>query len=309
MADPEVDILLATYNGERFVEEQIESLRKQTFADWRLLIHDDGSTDLTMEIIRRKASEDPRITIIEDARRFGNAPANFRHLLRFSTAPRVMFCDQDDVWFPEKVEKMLEASRSLHEDIPGVVYSRSNYWNPQRGVINQTWRRFPAGLPLFLGQKAAVQGSASMFNRAMRETMLSYDGPVVMHDHLVGLIANSFGEAVYIPDVLMNYRQHDRNVTGNNDEAITGVKWVMKKLLNRPVMDPLTLKSTEAFYSFFEPRIPEANRKIFREFFSLEHRSRLGRVMTARRNGFGRDGSVKKMMWKLLLSPYLKRTD
>lgn len=305
MKTPEVDILLATYNGERFVREQIESLRAQTFRNWRLLVHDDGSTDCTLDIVRNLAIGDPRIEILSDGVRFGKAPANFLYLLRFSDAPRVMFCDQDDVWFLEKVEKMLAASRSLADDTPGVVYSRANYWNPERGVINQTWRRYPVGLPMFLTQKAAVQGSASMFNGAMRDALLSYQGPVVMHDHLVGLVANSFGEAVYMPDVLMNYRQHDRNVTGNNDEARTGLAWIWRKLSNRPVMDPLTLRSIRSFYGFFEPRISPGRKKIYEEFFRLENRSRIGRVLAARRYGFGRDGSVNKLSLKLLLSPYL----
>ena len=305
MTEPEVDILLATYNGERFVSEQIDSLKKQTFRNWRLLIHDDGSSDATAVILRRFAAEDSRITLIEDGIRFGKAPLNFLHLLRISSAPRVMFCDQDDIWFPDKVEKMLGMSRKLREDIPGVVYSRANYWNPENGVTNQTWKRYPSGLPLFLTQKAAVQGSASMLNGKMRKYVLSYTGPIVMHDHLVGLIANSFGEAVYMPDVLMNYRQHDRNVTGNNDEASQGLSWFVKKLSNRPVMDRPTLQSIKSFYGFFETRIPEENQKIFQEFFALEHRSRVGRVLSARRFGFGRDGSVKKLMIKFIIAPYL----
>lgn len=302
-----LDILLATRNGERFVEEQIRSLQSQTFKDWTLLVHDDGSVDATMDIVRSIAGEDSRIQIIEDGIRLGSAPGNFLHLLKHSKARRIMFCDQDDIWFQDKIEKMMKRGELLKEDIPGVVYSRANYWNPERGVMGHTWPRYPVGLAQFLTQKAAVQGSAALINGKMRETMLSYEGPMVMHDHLLGLIANSFGRVEMMDEILMNYRQHDANVTGNSDETKKGIQWYLTKLRNyRPVMDRKTLDSTRSFYERFYDFIPEDRRHIFEAFFRLEDQSRPGRVLSAWRNGFARDGSVRKLMVKMLLCSYIK---
>ncbi len=306
MNGPKVDILLATRNGERFVREQIGSLLGQTYGNFRILVHDDGSQDATVSILRELADRDSRIRIVDDGIRSGSAQKNFLHLLKYSDAPRVMFCDQDDVWFPDKIEKMIKAASALPEDVPGVVYSRANYWNPEKGTLGQTWKKFPKNLQQFLTQKAAVQGSASMFNPKAREMMLAYDGFVVMHDHLLALVTYTFGRVITMPDVLMNYRQHDSNVTGNSDEAKGRAAWILSKLTGmKPVMGRRTLKAVREFFDTFGSEMTADKRRIFEEFFKLEDMSRFGRALSAFRNGFARDGSVSKLALKLLLTDYL----
>ena len=80
-----VDILMATYNGAAFVEEQVRSIIQQTFTNWRLLIHDDGSIDATMDILHRLAEEDNRIVLIEDGMQHFGVARNFIHLVALST--------------------------------------------------------------------------------------------------------------------------------------------------------------------------------------------------------------------------------
>ena len=116
-----VDILMATYNGAAFVEEQVRSIIQQTFTNWRLLIHDDGSIDATMDILHRLAEEDNRIVLIEDGMQHFGVARNFIHLVALSTAPYCMFCDQDDVWQPNKVEKMVHAIEQCDPTIPQVL--------------------------------------------------------------------------------------------------------------------------------------------------------------------------------------------
>ena len=88
-----IDILLATYNGAEYIAAQVRSLQNQTFDDWCLLVHDDGSTDATLEILDGFAQTDSRIRIINDGKRFHNCALNFMHLLGFSEAPFCIFCD------------------------------------------------------------------------------------------------------------------------------------------------------------------------------------------------------------------------
>ena len=109
-----VDILLATYNGELYIETQILSIISQTFKKWQLLIHDDGSSDTTIFIIKKWAAIDNRIKLIEDEVKTRNAAKNFMHLLKYSTAEYVMFCDQDDIWFDNKVQLMFDTMSQLH---------------------------------------------------------------------------------------------------------------------------------------------------------------------------------------------------
>src|SRR5262245_26477445 len=92
-----IDILMGTYNGAEFLEQQIESLVTQTCSEWRLLVRDDGSTDATARILQAVSQAHPRIQIVSDELGRLGAGQNFHHLLGLSTAPYVMFCDQDDV--------------------------------------------------------------------------------------------------------------------------------------------------------------------------------------------------------------------
>ena len=101
-----VQIVMATYNGEKYIEKQIESIISQTITDWSLLIHDDGSTDETIKIIKHYEKKDSRIHLLDDNILFKNSSANFIHLIRNSddSAKYLSLCDQDDVCFPNKLE-------------------------------------------------------------------------------------------------------------------------------------------------------------------------------------------------------------
>lgn len=125
---PAVDILLATWNGERYLAEQIDSILAQSYSNWRLLIRDDGSSDGTRDIIGRYVSENPeRLELIEGGAPGLGACGNFAYLMAHATSDYVMFCDQDDVWLPHKAERLLEEMQRLEEqhgtDQPLLVHS------------------------------------------------------------------------------------------------------------------------------------------------------------------------------------------
>ena len=112
-----VDILLATYNGARFLREQLDSIVGQTYAHWRLLVRDDGSSDGTAAILeeyQRRIGE--RMQIVRDELgRLGPA-LNFGRLLRLSDAAYATFCDQDDVWMPDRIEQLLAEMRRMERE-------------------------------------------------------------------------------------------------------------------------------------------------------------------------------------------------
>ena len=97
-----VDIIMGAYNGAKFLNALIESLRSQTHRKWRLLVRDDDSQDDTVALLNAAAQMDSRVQVVTD--NLGNlgCERNFHHLLGVSTAPYVMYCDPDDVWLPEK---------------------------------------------------------------------------------------------------------------------------------------------------------------------------------------------------------------
>ena len=120
-----IAILMATYNGEQFIREQLDSLFAQTYTDWTLFVRDDGSTDNTISIIECYQKEHHNIVIIDNEGKNLGPFMNFMDLLQKVDSPLYMFIDQDDVWLPHKIENEIAAFRSLNcdETTPGLVFT------------------------------------------------------------------------------------------------------------------------------------------------------------------------------------------
>ena len=103
-----IDILMATYNGEKYLAEQIDSIICQTYKNWNLLIRDDGSSDNTFKILKEYEKKDDRIKIIKDKKGNLGIAKNFEELLKISSSELIMFSDQDDVWKKDKIKIMLK---------------------------------------------------------------------------------------------------------------------------------------------------------------------------------------------------------
>lgn len=113
-----IDILLSTYNGEKYLYAQIVSIQKQTMQNWRLLVRDDGSTDNTIDILESFALTDKRILFLKDNKGNLGVVRSFEQLLYYSTANYIMFVDQDDVWLPNKIEHTLQAILKMETKEP-----------------------------------------------------------------------------------------------------------------------------------------------------------------------------------------------
>ena len=104
-----IDILMATYNGEKFLRPQLDSILQQSNQDWQLVIRDDCSTDRTVEVIKEYQLLRPeQIRLIQAEQPSGSAQNNFFQLLQYSSAEYTMFADQDDVWLPQKIQLTLD---------------------------------------------------------------------------------------------------------------------------------------------------------------------------------------------------------
>src|SRR5262245_40587271 len=116
-ADSTIDILLATYNGAAYLAEQLDSIEAQTHPNWRLIARDDGSTDGTLAVIETfRARHSEKVVVLRDEDGNIGLVQNFSRLMEASTAPYAAFCDQDDVWLPEKLSLCLERMRDLEAE-------------------------------------------------------------------------------------------------------------------------------------------------------------------------------------------------
>jgi glycosyltransferase involved in cell wall biosynthesis len=215
---------MATYNGERFLAEQLRSLFGQSCQDFRLVVGDDCSTDDTQNIVRGFAAEHPgRIELRVNETRLG-VVGNFAKLIENASADYVMLCDQDDVWLPHKVEKELAAVKRVEErqphEMPVLVYSDVRIVSTDLEVISDTfWNgllkipRVPSFAALLVSNR--VTGCTVLMNRALVRRIAGMPvSEVFMHDWWIALVASAFGVLHQIEEPLVLYRQHDFNTIG-----------------------------------------------------------------------------------------------
>lgn len=224
MSEQLVDILMATHNGGLFVKDQIESIQRQTYGNWHLLISDDCSTDETLSVVKHFASMDSRIDVVSEGVKHGGAKENFFSLMRCSDARYCMFCDQDDVWLPEKIVNTLALMRQLeseHSNVPLLVFTDMKVVDGNLSIIHDSFERYSSidpsrtRFPQVVAQSLGA-GCTMMFNAEARDTSLvigSIDD-VIMHDWWITLVAAAFGYVVYLDEATSLYRQHGMNELG-----------------------------------------------------------------------------------------------
>ena len=220
-----VDILLATCNSEKYLDALLKSLLDQTHREWRLLIHDDGSSDGTPAILRAYVEQHPdKIRLIQDGGIFGSPHGSFSHLAKFAESEYVMFCDHDDIWLPRKIEltlKSMLAAREKHGgDIPLLVHTDLQVVNAGLGVISGSFWKYQNLSPASAGSfnrimmQNVVTGCTMMVNRKLMGMAIPVPGKAVMHDWWFALCASAFGKIEYIPTPTVLYRQHEFNTVG-----------------------------------------------------------------------------------------------
>ena len=234
-----IAILMATFNGEKYIREQIESILHQSNQDWELFIHDDGSTDQTVEIIRQYEEANPNKIHVVEGSAAGGAKKNFIYLMKNVSAPYIMFSDQDDVWLDEKIEKTYDTIRQTEKrtgkEKPVLAFtdlkvvdqelntvaermSKSQQLNPRRTTFKES-----------LIQNV-VTGCTLMINRSCAEKSLAgFDmDKIIMHDWWLALVASYFGKITYVDEPLILYRQHGDNSVGTI--PITEFNYIKRKM-------------------------------------------------------------------------------
>lgn len=276
MSERLIDILMATYNGERFVGEQIESVQAQTYQNWRLLVSDDCSSDGTLDVVRRYAADDRRIQIVSEDVHYGGAKENFIALMGKSDAPYCMFCDQDDVWSPEKIEKtfdvMLNMEGESEQEKPFLVFTDMRVVNEELGVIAESFETFSAldpsrtSFPQVVAQSFAA-GCTMMINSVSRDLSLQVrdQSNVIMHDWWLSLVVAAFGRIGYLNERTSLYRQHGMNEVGA--VAYSPLKrMIHTTAMRKSVAD--TVKQACEFMGCYGGSLSDAQLSILAEFIA-----------------------------------------
>jgi glycosyltransferase involved in cell wall biosynthesis len=218
---PAVTILLCTFNGERFLADQLASLERQTFKNWKLIASDDGSTDRTKSILLgfQKSFAPGKVEIIDGPLRGAPAHFLFQACAENLAGEYYAFCDQDDVWEADKLARAMEALEQTDPGIPALYGSRTRLVDEDDNEIGLS--------PLFQKKpefrSALVQsiagGNTIVFNQKARELLVfcGADVDVPSHDWWLYQVTSACGGQVHYdvwPSV--RYRQHAHNVIGSN---------------------------------------------------------------------------------------------
>lgn len=298
-----IDILMATYNGSRYIRNQILSLQQQTYEDWRLLVRDDGSSDNTLEIVKSFMDNDPRIILIKDD--LGNLGAGkcFLELTKYAQADFVIFCDQDDIWFEKKLEILHSAAvEKLNPDRPGFVYSDGYAYSDKLGLIteNSISRVHAKNLRELLFLNAGYQGCSIFFNKNLCMMLAEYKANYFyMHDDVTTLLAHTFGDVHFVNKSLMLYRQHENNVTGNIQYGFRSL--VSRALSGLPVISSRHYKEKSAFYVAYSDGMSDVDKKLFEEYLKFPKVGLLKRIFIVIFNRFTEGGSHARLLAKVLI--------
>ncbi len=275
---------MATYNGEKYIAEQIESIIKQSYTKWHLYIQDDCSTDATVSIaLSYKEKYPEKITVIENTQNSGSAKNNFFAMLNTVKSDYIMFCDQDDVWLPDKIKithkKMLCTERKYGKEYPVLVHTDVSLVDEKLNVIAESlfkkekWH-FNKKITFWnslIGN--VVMGCTTEINKSLLDKV-KYNNldNIPMHDWWLGMCARYFGTEVVIKTPTMLYRQHSSNNVGVDETS--KLKQLIQvffdadaKKTEKERMQSITNACTE-FYSVYNGTMKNTDKNRLKRFLN-----------------------------------------
>lgn len=234
-------IMMATYNGEKYLAKQLDSILKQTHKNWTLAIQDDGSTDKTMEIIKQYVAKENRIVFFENHSSHHGAYYNFHTLANrykkdSETFNYYMFCDQDDIWDTDKIERMVAFVSQFENDTPALAHADRRLCDGNDVVTDQSLNALYGisgrdKFNTFFSHKVA--GCNLIMNRAAFFSVPILDleqiPEYLSHDNLYAKTVACLGEIGYLPESTMCYRRHGENVT-NEQQFKAGFSRIIKRM-------------------------------------------------------------------------------
>lgn len=296
-----IAILMATYNGEKYICQQIDSILSQTCKDWELYIHDDGSTDNTIAAVESYVEKYPDKIHLIDGKSTGGAKYNFFYMFGQVEAPYYMTCDQDDVWLEKKIELTYDKMLTIEDkaDISCLVYTELRVVDSELNTIADTMSGYQSldchkrTINQFILQNS-VTGCTMMVNRALRDKMLRITDidNTIMHDWWAALVAAQFGKTAFIDEPTILYRQHGDNSLGalgiNKLSYIVRRVWQKKQIQESMRLGRLQAREFAKTYN-----LPADSLAV--RYVALEDKSRCERQRFYKENDMYKTGTMRRL--------------
>ena len=220
-----ISVVMATYNGEKYLRNQLDSIIPFLLPNDELIVSDDGSTDKTLDILNEYINRYPNIVLVDGPHQ--GVVKNFEFGLSKSTKDVVLICDQDDIWLPEKIDKMrnvFSANENLYLVLHDMFISNdykienniegvSSFERRRRkhGVFNNWW---------YSGYFGCCMGLSKSFLKKV----LPFTKHVKLYDQWIGLLGEYYKSSLFINDKLIIHREHNNNVSKEKTSVLYKIK-------------------------------------------------------------------------------------
>lgn len=300
-----VSVLLSSYNGEAFIEEQINSILSQRGVSVSLTVRDDGSTDSTIKILERLASQYENICLLK-GNNLGVANSFFALLKNASAvgnsvAQFYALADQDDVWNPDKLLNAVTALQSQPGDNVAMYCSAIEYVDAELNHLQNSdiYSSDKVGFNNALVQNIAT-GCTIVLNRpAIAKIVVEFPELCVMHDWWIYLVVSAFGKVIYDPNPAMKYRQHGHNVMGISRSAIQRFRRRWARLFSNVKSTKTSLQLIE-FNRLYGNELNKKQKELLHSLISYKA-NMSWRLALIFRNDFQRQSNIDNLLLRLTM--------
>ncbi len=316
-----VNIIMAAYNGEKYIKDQIESILHNSFENWVLCIFDNGSKDQTESIIKKYIQQYPQKIRYYRNNTNKGVTRNFLEGVKLVTQLNnqeenekthnhyYMFCDQDDVWMGEKIFKTLKqmkkAEKRYGSEKPVAVFTDAIVVDEKLNIQQSSFYKTSnlntnrRDLAHMLMENKLI-GCTIMFNGALADRLDVIPKNARYHDWWIALIASAIGHITYLKEGTLLYRQHENNVVGNQS-FLTYVKNRISNLHKQKEILDITIKQAREFYNIFEKDLTGNKKALVYDFVHIKENSWFMRRKLILSKGYLKTGLIRNIGLLLLI--------
>lgn len=307
-----ISIALCTYNGEKYLLEQLGSIAQQNHLPDELIVCDDGSSDETLSILDKFARTAPfEVRTVRNETNLGPS-RNFAKAVKLCKGEWIFFCDQDDRWLPDKIKltvsKLAQMSESLGAQTPLLVHTDAIVADNKLEEIHPSLWEFQHCYPhkghqigKLLNQNL-VTGCTAVINQALRDKALPIPDGVMMHDWWLALVASAFGKIDIVPQATIFYRQHGLNDTGAKawglSEALSSLLDIRNRnyiLKTNKEISRRIRKQASVFLQTYFDELSQEQKSAISAFIELPNRSYFVRKYSILKYGLHYQGLLRNL--------------
>lgn len=256
--EKKVAVLISTYNGEKYLKEQLDSILNQTYPNIEIVIRDDGSSDSTLEIIKEYQQKNSNIQLKEGTN-IGFIKSFFQ-LLSLAGADYYAYCDQDDIWMENKIECAVKELEKVDNQKPNMAFGNADYYDENMNFIGkgEEHKTFSFKNSLY---ECVAQGMTMVINQRAKEIIIEHiPEKCLFHDWWTYMICSGLGNVVYTDETVVKYRRFQKNATAEGQNILKIFLWRIEKLITDNGMKDIRAQQLE-YKQMFYNKLSAENQK------------------------------------------------